>query len=157
MVLLLSPDGLSFKYFMILLGPAFALVGVKIREEYRVLITFNKMYRVNISSESRTLRCWLVARLVEVKVKVPSEVAGLVRPRKLEDELRLLATLELSREGRVSLGKAAEIAGLSLREFLYELRIRRIPLNYDLEELEEDLKVINELLDKKEKGGPKPS
>ena len=122
-----------------------------------VLITFNKMYRVNISSESRTLRCWLVARLVEVKVKVPSEVAGLVRPRKLEDELRLLATLELYREGRVSLGKAAEIAGLSLREFLYELRIRRIPLNYDLEELEEDLKVINELLDKKEKGGPKPS
>ena len=99
----------------------------------------------------------MVARLVEVKVKVPSEVAGLVRPRKLEDELRLLATLELYREGRVSLGKAAEIAGLSLREFLYELRIRRIPLNYDLEELEEDLKVINELLDKKEKGGPKPS
>lgn len=93
-----------------------------------------------------------MARLVEVKIRVPSEVAGLISPRRLEDELRLLAALELYREGRVSLGKAAEIAGLSLREFLYELRIRRIPLNYDLEELEEDLKVVNELLSRKEKG-----
>ncbi len=95
-----------------------------------------------------------MARLVEVKVKVPSEVVELVSPRKLEDELRLLVALELYREGKVSLGKAAEIAGLSLREFLYELRIRRIPLNYDLEELEEDLKVVNELLREKEKGRP---
>lgn len=94
-------------------------------------------------------------RLVEVKVRVPSEVAGLVSPRKLEDELRLLVALELYREGRVSLGKAAEIAGLSLREFLYELRTRRIPLNYDLEELEEDLQVINELLTRKRKRGSK--
>ena len=93
-----------------------------------------------------------MAKLVEVKIRVPSEVAGLISPRRLEDELRLLAALELYREGRVSLGKAAEIAGLSLREFLYELRIRGIPLNYDLEELEEDLKVVNELLSKKEKG-----
>jgi len=93
-----------------------------------------------------------VAGLVEVKIRVPSEVAGLISPRRLEDELRLLVALELYREGRVSLGKAAEIAGLSLREFLYELRIRRIPLNYDLEELEEDLKVVNELLSRKEKG-----
>ncbi len=93
-----------------------------------------------------------MAGLVEVKIRVPSEVAGLISPRRLEDELRLLVALELYREGRVSLGKAAEIAGLSLREFLYELRIRRIPLNYDLEELEEDLKVVNELLSRKEKG-----
>ena len=41
--------------------------------------------------------------------------------------------LELYREGRVSLGKAAELAGLSLREFPYELRSRRAPLNYDLQ------------------------
>ncbi len=91
-----------------------------------------------------------MSKQVEVKVKVPSDVAALVRPRKLEDELRLLVALELYREGRVSLGKAAEVAGLSLREFLYELRVRGIPLNYDLEELEEDLKVVKELMSKKE-------
>ncbi len=85
--------------------------------------------------------------LIEVKIKIPSEVDVLVKPRKLEDELKLLIALELYREGRVSLGKAAEIAGLSLREFLYELRSRSIPLNYDLEELEQDLKIVRELVD----------
>ncbi len=47
--------------------------------------------------------------------------------------------------------------GLSLREFLYELRARRIPLNYDLEELGDDLEVVNELLGRKEKRGSRSS
>ena len=84
--------------------------------------------------------------LVEVKVKVPSEIRMLVKPRRLENELRLLVALELYREGRISLGKAAEIAGLGLREFLYELRSRDIPLNYDLEELEHDLEAVRGLI-----------
>ena len=73
---------------------------------------------------------------VGVKMRIPSELAELARPRGVEEELRLLVALELYREGRVSLGKAAELDGLSLREFLYELRSGRVPLNYDLEELE---------------------
>ncbi len=60
--------------------------------------------------------------------------------------MKLLVALELYREGRVSLGKAAELAGLGLREFLYELRTRSIPLNYDLEELKGDLKAVKELI-----------
>ncbi len=91
--------------------------------------------------------------MVEVKIRIPSEMIMLLKPRRLEDELRLLVALELYREGRISLGKAAEIAGLSLREFLYELRSRNIPLNYDLEELEQDLKTIREL--KGTRGGVK--
>jgi len=85
-----------------------------------------------------------------IEVRVPSDLAKLLKPRKLESEVRLLVALELYREGRVSLGKAAEIAGLSIREFLYELRSRNIPLNYDLEELKEDLKTIKDLLATKE-------
>lgn len=92
-----------------------------------------------------------MAEPVEVKVKVPSELVMLVKPRRLEDELKLLAALELYREGRLSLGKAAEMAGLSLREFLYEMRVRGVPLNYDLEELGEDLKTVGELLKISEK------
>ncbi len=92
-----------------------------------------------------------MAEPVEVKVKVPSELIMLVKPRRLEDELKLLAALELYREGRLSLGKAAEMAGLSLREFLYEMRVRGVPLNYDLEELGEDLKTVGELLKISEK------
>lgn len=62
--------------------------------------------------------------VVEVKVKVPSDLVGLLKPRRVEDEVKLLVALELYREGKVSLGKAAGIAGLSVREFLYELRTR---------------------------------
>ncbi len=62
-----------------------------------------------------------------------------------EKELILLATIELYREGRVSLGKAAQLAGLSVREFLYELRKRGIPINYTREEAEEDVRLIEGL------------
>jgi len=62
--------------------------------------------------------------VVEVKVNVPSDLAGLLKPRRVEDEVKLLVALELYREGKVSLGKAAGIAGLRMREFLYELRTR---------------------------------
>ena len=62
-----------------------------------------------------------------------------------ERELVLLAAIELYREGKVSLGKAAEFAGLSVREFLYELRKRDVPINYMLEEAIEDIKAIEGL------------
>ena len=61
---------------------------------------------------------------------------------KPERELVLLAAIELYREGKLSLGKATEFAGLSVREFLYELRKRDIPINYTLEEAREDIKLI---------------
>ncbi|WP_297501302.1 UPF0175 family protein [Thermococcus sp.] len=62
-----------------------------------------------------------------------------------ERELILLATIELYREGKLSLGKAAHLAGLSVREFLYELRKRGIPINYTREEAEEDVRLIEGL------------
>ena len=88
-----------------------------------------------------------MSRHVEVRIRIPSELAELARPRSVEEELRLLVALELYREGRISLGKAAELAGLSLREFLYELRSRRVPLNYDLDELEEDMETVRMLVE----------
>ncbi len=50
----------------------------------------------------------------------------------------------------VTLGQAAEIAGVSQTEFMAELSKRRIPPHYDREEFAEDLKTIaklNSLLD----------
>jgi len=64
---------------------------------------------------------------------------------KPERELLLLAVIELYREGRLSLGKAAEFAGLSLREFLYELRKRDVPINYTREEAEADIETVGGL------------
>ena len=42
----------------------------------------------------------------------------------------------------VTLGQAAEIAGISQSAFLKELGARCIPIHYGREELEEDLRVV---------------
>ena len=51
----------------------------------------------------------------------------------------------LYKRDQVSLGRAAEIAGLSSTEFLNQLARRRIPLNYDVEELRADVVTLKRL------------
>lgn len=48
--------------------------------------------------------------------------------------------LKLYQEGKVSTGRAAEMAGISLWELTDTLVKRKIPLQISLEDLEEDLK-----------------
>lgn len=45
-------------------------------------------------------------------------------------------------EGRLSLARAARDAGVSLWEMMSHVRSRRIPAQYDLEDLQHDLTVI---------------
>ena len=54
-------------------------------------------------------------------------------------EYKIKRALELYREGKVSLWKAAEIAGITYREALEELKKRNIPFRYDLGDLEADI------------------
>ncbi len=54
-------------------------------------------------------------------------------------EYKIKKALELYREGKVSLWKAAEMAGITYREALEELRRRNIPFRYDLEDLKVDI------------------
>lgn len=54
-------------------------------------------------------------------------------------EYKVKKALELYREGKVSLWKAAEIAGITYREALEELKKRNILFRYDLEDLEVDI------------------
>ena len=75
-----------------------------------------------------------------MKVEFSADVVKIIGTKNLDSEVRLLTAIELYREGKVSLGKTAEIAGLNLREFLYELRKRGIPINYDPEEIKKDLR-----------------
>ena len=56
--------------------------------------------------------------------------------------IRKLVALELYREGKVSLGKASEIAGLSVWEMMSLLKERRIPLNYSIKDFEKDLELL---------------
>jgi predicted HTH domain antitoxin len=46
----------------------------------------------------------------------------------------------------VTLGQAAEVAGLNQTQFLHELGRRRIPMNYGQEDFAQDLITIEKLL-----------
>lgn len=67
-----------------------------------------------------------------------------VQRAKLEVLKRLAATFYA--DGSLSLGKAAELANVSKQDFLDFLATHNIPLNYDLDELEEDLATVKEFL-----------
>jgi predicted HTH domain antitoxin len=48
----------------------------------------------------------------------------------------------------VTLGQAAEVAKISQAEFMDELCKRQIPLHYDEQDLEQDVKALRKLLAK---------
>lgn len=56
-----------------------------------------------------------------------------------------LIALELYREGALSLGKAAELSGVSVDEFLVFSGRREVPLHYTLDDLVDDQRLINTL------------
>jgi predicted HTH domain antitoxin len=57
--------------------------------------------------------------------------------------------LKLYQDREVSLGRAAEIASLSIWEFLDKLAEKNIPINYDTDDLLHDLQNIGSFLDEK--------
>jgi len=58
---------------------------------------------------------------------------------------KLEYTLKLYQNKEISLGKAAELSSLSIWEFLDQLSLKKIPLNYDLEELKSDLEKVKKI------------
>ncbi|RJS68108.1 UPF0175 family protein [ANME-2 cluster archaeon] len=53
--------------------------------------------------------------------------------------------LELYREGKVSLGRMAALLGMNLVEMMGVMKDSNIPLNYGIEELEEDMETAKKL------------
>ncbi len=69
---------------------------------------------------------------MEIRIDVPDELAATLRrtPEELEYDLRLRAMAGLVERGLLSTGRAAELAGISRREFLdwcgrWHIRIHR--------------------------------
>jgi predicted HTH domain antitoxin len=60
-------------------------------------------------------------------------------------ELRRELALALYAQRRLSLGKARELAGLSLWEFRQWLGLRRIEAHYDAADLQDDIATLREL------------
>jgi len=73
-----------------------------------------------------------------MQLPLPDAVETILSPSKAA--LHLAIGLFVSEE--VTLGQAAEIAGLTQKDFLKELGSRHIPIHYGMEELAEDLKVV---------------
>jgi predicted HTH domain antitoxin len=77
-----------------------------------------------------------------VKISVPEE---LVRATHMSpDELRAEPALQLYGRGKISLGKAAEVADMSKVRFQLLLAAREIDINYDVHEYEQDLATLRE-------------
>ena len=75
---------------------------------------------------------------------VPKELKNIfnVPEEELSREALKSIAVELYREGRISMGKAAEIAGVSKIEMMGILREKKVPLQYSEEDLEEDMKAL---------------
>ncbi len=80
---------------------------------------------------------------VSLKLEVPSELLALLRKsqRELEQEAQLWVALELFRQRKISAGKAAELARLSLSDFMDLTRQHGVEwVSYTDEELEAELR-----------------
>jgi len=84
----------------------------------------------------------------EVFVPVPQDLTRILRvsEKDLPKVVRLYLAIELYREGKISLGKAAEIAKVSKWEMMEILASKGIPLQYDEEDLKEDVETLERLL-----------
>ncbi len=60
-------------------------------------------------------------------------------------ELKVELAIALYAQGRLSVGKARELAGMALWEFRQLLASRRIPPHYEAAELDEDLGTLRDL------------
>ncbi len=61
------------------------------------------------------------------------------------DELKVELAVYLYSQERLSIGKACELAEMSLGEFRHVLATRRIPPHYGVAELDEDVSTLREL------------
>ena len=82
-----------------------------------------------------------------VAIEIPEQIAfSLKIPRPmLQEQLTLELAIRLYQKGILSFGKARELVRLNKWEFQEKLAKEHIPINYDLEELERDLKTMREL------------
>jgi len=76
-------------------------------------------------------------------LEIPQEV--LDSARLTVDQLLVELAVHLYEQGRLSIGKAHELAGLSLWEFRQVLGLRRIAPHFTAEDLEQDLETLRHL------------
>jgi len=76
-------------------------------------------------------------------LKIPQDILDTARL--TVDELKKEMAVFLYAQSRISLGKARELAEMSLWEFRQLLAFRRVSPHYDVADLEEDVATLREL------------
>lgn len=75
---------------------------------------------------------------MEAKIEVPNEFLGIF-DEPVEKHMLELIAVGLYREGKITLRQAAEMVGVDYQGMMELLRKHGSYVNYDIEELEEDL------------------
>lgn len=85
--------------------------------------------------------------VIRTEIELPKELLLICRVKESEIDifLKKLIAVELYKEEIVSMGKAAEIAGISKIDFIDFLRERKIPVRYGREEIEKDIETLKKL------------
>ncbi len=78
-----------------------------------------------------------------VSIEIPREV--LHSARMTSQELRRELAIALFQQGKLSFGKAREMAAMTAWAFQQLLGSREIPIHYDVPEYEEDLRTLKEI------------
>ena len=81
--------------------------------------------------------------VLPMNVELPESPTAAARLTPAQARLELAVTL--FQQERLSLGLASEMAGLAVAEMMSELCRRKIPLHYDVRELEEDIATLQRL------------
>lgn len=87
--------------------------------------------------------------MVRAEVDLPSSVSALIKVPKEElgPFIKRSSAVELYKEGKLSLGKATELAGFKNKwDMLMLLAEKGIPLDYTAEDAEKDLSTLKEVL-----------
>jgi predicted HTH domain antitoxin len=78
-----------------------------------------------------------------VSIEIPREILHVVRM--TPEDLRTELAVYLFQQGKLSFGKAREMAGMTAWTFQQLLGSRGIPVHYDVEDYEQDLLTLKEL------------
>ncbi len=78
-----------------------------------------------------------------VTIEIPTEI--LHAARMTAEDLRRELALSLYQQGKLSFGKARELADMTAWAFQQLLGSRDIPIHYGLQEYDQDLKTLQEL------------
>ena len=77
-----------------------------------------------------------------ISIEIPREIVHATRmtPKELQRELAVY----LFQQGKLSFGKAREMADMTVWAFQQFLGVRGVPVHYDVQEYEQDLAVLKE-------------